>query len=140
MAYQTKEVLIELQSILKANKLQPRVTVNELIPLAELTTDISVDIALESVIYDQDANSSGKSGYLRSFLINIHIGVYCKDELLRLMDVVDSLEGSILRDNALWEVIIDRDISTVTYDHAKSLPYRGATILMEARIRMDDCT
>lgn len=134
--YDTKKVLEELKSILKANSLHPTVTISELVPLAQLTGDITVDISLESVIYDQDSNSPGRSGYLRTFLISLHIGAKSENDVLRIYDVVDSLENSVLADNELWATVTDRDIATVVYDHAEFMPYRGATILMEARIRL----
>ena len=134
--YQTREVLEEIAEILKANPQNPTVTINRLVPLAEASGDVLVDISLESVILNLTDNATGREGYLRTFLIHIHVGVESSEDLLRLFDVVDSLENSILADSDLWKLVTDRDIATLTYDHAKTLPYRGATILMEARVKL----
>lgn len=135
--YATKKVITEFQEILKASKLKPIVTVNDLKPLAELTEDIQVDIALESIIYTLDRNTSGRNGYSRTALISLYIGANCIKDNLRIYDVVDELENDLLKDNELWQTVINRDIATVTYDHGMIGKYRAATILVEAVIRLE---
>lgn len=134
--YSTKEVLLELKAILEASKLQPIVTISDLKPLTELTNDLTIDISLESVIYTQETQNSGRSGYMRNNMILVHVGVDCREDPTVLYDTVDEIENSILEDSDIWTVVVDRDITSVSYDHNETPPYRGATILMEALVRL----
>ena len=138
-AYATREVLEEFKSILEASSLQPSVTINELKGLSEQTEDLFVDISLETVIFDLTSNALGRKGYYRTCMLAIHIGVDCSDDLLRIFDIVDELETDILHDNKLWKLVTDRDISSVAYDHGKTLPNRGATMIVEVKIQISDC-
>ena len=135
--YLTKKVLTELQEILKANKLKPVSTINDLQSAAEATKDVYTDVALETVLYRLENNSSGREGYIRTFLINVHILADCKNDMLRIFDVVDALEDDILKDSGLWTTVINRDIATINFDHGETAPYRAATILVEATIRLE---
>ena len=134
--FYTKKVLEELRDIFKASPLDPTVTISDLKAVSELTDDITIDISLESVLYDMDKSSPGRSGYLRNFLINVSVGVDCQESPLKIYDVIDELEGSIFKDSELWKNLIDRDIVSVAYDHNKNPPFRGATILMEVKTRL----
>lgn len=136
----TRQVIDELVELLQANSLKPVVTTNEVKPLASVTEDVVVDVTLETVVFTTDQNSSGRSGYIRNFLFSLYVAAQCPNDKLTLMDVIDSLESSILKDSQIWEYIIDRDIVSVTYDHAEITPVRGATLVLEVRVRMDDCT
>lgn len=136
----TRQALEELQKLISANKLSPIVTINELEPLASVTDEVRVDIALETVLFTLESNDIGRKGYRRTFLVNLFVAADCSTDRLILMDVVDSIESSILSDNILWEKIIDRDIVSVTYDHAEISTVRGATILMEIQVKMDNCS
>jgi len=136
----TRQVLEEVRSILAASNLEPVATINQLKPLAEMTVDVAVDVSLESVVFILDSNSAGRGAYQRTFMLHLHVGVNCSEDVLALMDVVDNMEANLLHDSKLWNIITDRDIVSVVYDHGETLPYRGATILMEVRTRMDDCS
>lgn len=133
----TKTVLTELRDILHASSLSPIATVSSLMSTAEATADIYADVSLETVLFSINQSTNGRDGYLRTFLINVHVLADCKDDKLRIYDVVDVLESSILNDNALWTVVINRDIASINYDHGETIPYRAATILVEATIRLD---
>lgn len=135
--YLTKTVLTELKAILEASSLKPLTTINRLQSAGEASEDVYVDISLETVINALDGNTSGREGYRRTFLINVHILVDCKSDHLRIFDAVDTLEASILNDTELWKTVINRDIATINYDHGDTVPYRAATILVEAVIRLD---
>lgn len=135
----TRQVIDELTELLKANSLQPVVTTNKIVPLASASEDVYVDVTLETVVFTLDSMSSGRGGYMRNFLFSLYVAAQVGTDNLVLMDVVDSLEHSVLSDSGIWKYIVDRDIISVTYDHAEQAPVRGATIIVEVRVKMDDC-
>lgn len=137
--YSTQKVLTELRDIISASSLSPITTINELQPIASVTGDVVVDISLETIILDLDRLNPGRVGYSRTFLINVHIAANCTEDKLRIFDVTDGIEDSILNDNALWATVINRDIVSINYDQGQT-PYRGSTILVEAIIRLDCIT
>jgi len=136
--YLTQKVLTELKAILIVSKLKPLVSINELQSTSEATGDVLVDISLETVLFSLNKSSTGRDGYERTFLINVHVLANCKNDKLRLFDIVDELENDILKDNELWSTVINRDVVSINFDHGET-PYRSATLLVEAVIRLD-CT
>jgi len=136
----TRQIIEELSQLISASSQQPKVTVNDITPLSELTEDLAVDVTLETVVFTLDSNSAGRAGYLRTMLFSVYVAANVGEDNLVLMDIVDSLESSILNDNKIWKYIVDRDIVSVNYDHAEMAPVRGATIVLEVRVKMDPCT
>ena len=133
---ETRKVVEEIEAVLKANSLIDYVTTGALIPLAQETEEVAVYVSVMNVGLEPVRMSTNASGYDRHMLINIFCNVKCEDDPLKLLDITDSVEKSILTDNAIWTSLVDRDIISINYDDQEHSPIRGATMLFDFSFRI----
>lgn len=134
---ETRKVVEEIEAVLNANSLINHVSTGALIPLAQETEEVAVYISVMNIGLEPVRMSTNASGYDRHMLINIFCNVKCEDDPLKLLDVTDIVEKSILTDNAIWTSIVDRDLISINYDDQEHFPIRGATMLFDFSFRLD---
>lgn len=133
----TKELLIELEEILKANSLITFISVSEKIePLASEQNDVAVYTTLTNSIPKLNTSGPGLDDYnIHSFFM-LTLNVDCTKDKYKIYDVVDSIHRSILNDTGIWLKVIDRDIINTEFDNAEFFPKRSAMIALEVVHRM----
>lgn len=126
------DILKELEAILLANPLVSFVGNGiPTVPLASETNDVALYLQCTNVVPKLVRTSTKEDGYNYHMFPIIVVNVDCTEDPLRIFDVVDSLQLSLLNDSQLWNKATDRDIITVEFDNAEFYPKRGAIIAME---------
>ena len=134
---ESRKLIEELEAVLKANKDLDKVSLGALVPLAQETEESAAYISVMNIGLEPVRLSTGVAGYDRHMLINVFCNVNCEEDPLKLLDIVDSIESSVLKDNALWSSIVDRDLVAINYDDQEHFPIRGATMLFDFSFRLD---
>ena len=133
----TKELLVEIREILKANHLLDYVGISESVrPIAEEQSSAAAYAILVKSIPRLEKASDGIDGYEWSGLFTVTVNVDCTSDTFLIYDVVDSINRSILNDSAIWSKLVDRDLVAIEYDNCEFSPKRTATIVVEARYRL----
>ena len=136
-AVETRKLIEELEAILKANSAIDKVSTGALVALAQEVEEVAVYISVMNIALEPTRMTTGTSGYDRHMLINVFCNVNCEDDPIRILDVTDNIEASILKDSKLWTSIVDRDLVAITYDDQEHSPKRGATMLFDFSFRVD---
>ena len=134
---ETRKLVEELKAVLQANSTIDKVSTGALVALAQETEEVATYISVMNVGLEPSRMSTGTSGYDRHMLINVFCNVNCENDPLKLLDVTDSVEQSVLKDSKLWVSIVDRDLVAINYDDQEHFPKRGATMLFDFSFRID---
>lgn len=136
MTSNSSDILRELEAILKGNSWNPMVSLGKVTPLASETEAVAIYISAESIALEVRGTVLGVEGYNRHFFITLYCNIKTDSDYLKVYDFTDSVERSILDDNAIWGKLVDRDIVAINYDNQEHLPMRSVTILLDINFRL----
>lgn len=133
----TSELLRELEAVLSANQMLGKVVVSEKVtPLVQEDSPVATYIQLIKVIPRLESQSPEMDGYIFHGMFLITLNVDCTSDKYLVYDTMDSLQRSLLTDEAIWSKLIDRDLIATEYDNAEFSPKRTATCVLEARYKL----
>jgi hypothetical protein len=137
MNFSSSEVLVELEAILSASNLFDTVTSSmPIVPISQELNATAAYITFTNTVPELNKNLTSIDGYdLHGFYL-ITCNVDCIDNKYRVYDVLDSVQRSILNDDAIWNKLVDRNLISVEYDNAEFYPKRSATLILEVLYRL----
>lgn len=135
--YNTSTIVKEVLDVVTSCPSLSYTALSAPVPTDQETNLTAAYINLDTVLPVLDKYRPDQTGYRRSLLFSITINSDCTDNLYALYDTVDAVEKTILDDNVLWGVIIDRNIASIDYDNSKYINKRTAMLLLEVTFRID---
>lgn len=127
MALNTKKPIEELKQILEAMNFFEKVSLGQPVEITKEESFPAVYINLDADINEENGKMTGLSGreYDRMLMVTLKFNVNTdgSGELYHL-DVRDKVEETILRDQPLWQHIIDRTVEGSRWDKGASAPKR----------------
>jgi len=137
MNYNTSEILLELEAILKANKEFNKIVVAESqLQTNQETEQVAIYLDITHAIPKVVRAEESTLAYDYSGMFLLTLNVDCSNDKFLLHNTVDSVQRSILNDNQIWGSLVDRDIVTIEFDNATSYPKRTAAIVLEVKYRL----
>lgn len=132
----TKILVNEVEAVLKANTDLEVVSTGKVVSLAAETAETAVYISADSIAIELNKPSTTMNAYDRHLFVSLYCNINVEDDDLLVYDIADSVERSLLKDNALWTSIVDRDIVAVNFDNQEHYPKRAVTLLLDIRYRI----
>ena len=137
MNTRSAEVLLELEAILQANASINFVDISGPVePLASETNSVASYISCTNVVPKLYTSGPELDSYDMHGFFVITTNVDCSLDKLKVYDIADSIQRSILNDSTIWSHLVDRDIIAVEYDNAQFYPKRSVVIALEVTYRL----
>lgn len=133
----SRKIVEELKAVFAANADVSFVSTGAVEPLASESHDVAVYISPEEIATEPVFNTTKSNGYNRHMLVTLFCNVDCTDDNLRVFDIADSLERSLLTDTAIWGSLIDRDIISIVFDNQQSVNKRTVSVLLDVMYRLN---
>lgn len=130
MALNTRKAVEEVKAILESMDYFNKVSVGRVEDLTTETVFPSVYINMDTDINEQNGkmrNDGGEYDRILLITLSLHIDLTNEDDLYYL-DIRDSVEEAILKDNLLWESVIDRDVVGSRWDTGQNFPRKQGEV------------
>lgn len=128
----TKKVVEEVKAILEGMNFFDKVSTSKVTPLTAESSFPSVYISYDNDINETNGkmrNDGGEYDRITNLTLEVHLDLADKDDLYYL-DVRDMIEEAILKDNLLWQSVIDRDVVGSRWDNGNNLPLKQGEIAL----------
>lgn len=137
MNIRSAEVLLEIEAILKANPLINFVDISgPVTPLASEANSVAAYASCTNVVPKLHSAGTQLDSYTQHGFFVIVLNVDCTLDKLKVYDIADSVQRSILNDSTIWTHLVDRDIIAVEYDNAQFFPKRSVVVALEVTYRL----
>lgn len=126
----TRKPVEEIKAILEAMNFFEKVSVGKIGPLTSTQTLPAVYISYDSDINEPNGklrNDGGEYDRMLYLTLEVHLDLTDKDDLYYL-DVRDMIEEALLKDNQLWQNVVDRDVIGSKWDTGANLPKKQGEI------------
>lgn len=126
----TRKPVEEIKAILEAMNFFEKVSVGKIDPLTSTQTLPAVYISYDSDINEPNGklrNDGGEYDRMLYLTLEVHLDLTDKDDLYYL-DVRDMIEEALLKDNQLWQNVVDRDVIGSKWDTGANLPKKQGEI------------
>lgn len=126
----TRKPVEEIKAILEAMNFFEKVSVGKIDPLTSTQTLPSIYISYDSDINEPNGklrNDGGEYDRMLYLTLEVHLDLTDKDDLYYL-DVRDMVEEALLKDNQLWQNVVDRDVIGSKWDTGANLPKKQGEI------------
>jgi hypothetical protein len=126
----TRKPVEEIKAILEAMNFFEKVSVGKIDPLTSTQTLPAVYISYDSDINEPNGklrNDGGEYDRMLYLTLEVHLDLTDKHDLYYL-DVRDMVEEALLKDNQLWQNVVDRDVIGSKWDTGANLPKKQGEI------------
>ena len=128
----TRKPVEEIKAILEAMNFFEKVSAGKIDPLTSTQTLPAVYISYDSDINEPNGklrNDGGEYDRMLYLTLEVHLDLTDKDDLYYL-DVRDMVEEALLKDNQLWQSVVDRDVIGSKWDTGANLPKKQGEIAL----------
>lgn len=128
----TKKVVEEVKAILEGMNFFDKVSTSKVTPLTSESSFPSVYISYDNDINENNRkmrNDGGEYDRITNLTLEVHLDLTGEDDLYYL-DVRDMIEEVILKDNLIWQSVIDRDVVGSRWDNGNNLPLKQGEIAL----------
>lgn len=134
----TRNIVNEVKEILNYAKIFNKVEIGQLKPLTEQDTFPSCYLKVDGTTAELNGNMGTEKGleYNRGMILRIIMQVELQDPL-EFLDYQDKVESTILKDNPLWKVVLDRDFIGSEWDNDTSYPKKEGEVAFMLMWRSD---
>jgi len=131
-------LLGDLKEILETVNSLSKVAFGKHVPLPQESTFAAAYLIPGADTFQTKKSGKGIAAYDNAFFVRVIVNEDCSDRPLQWCDTRDEIIQAVLKDNELWSVAVDRDISSVVYDDMNSFPKMSMEIIFEFTMR-EDC-
>ena len=137
MALNTKKAVEEVEAILESMDFFENISTGKVEDLVSETIFPSVYITMDTDVNQANGKMRQDGGeYDRILLITLSIHLDLQNTSnLAYLDVRDDIETAILKDSAIWEHVVDRDVVGSKWDSGQNFPKKQGEIMLRVFTR-----